>query len=83
MSKKSLRSVLAVAFSAGLVSVALGALSPEVAGVDGTVAVQSQARPPADLAWDAAPAKVAGASTAVERGPDLGWDFAPTEKDRA
>ncbi|MEV4875490.1 hypothetical protein [Streptomyces cyaneofuscatus] len=62
---------------------AIGALSPEVAGVDGTVAVQSQARPPADLAWDSAPAKVAGASTAVGRGPDMGWDFAPTEKDRA
>lgn len=83
MSKKSLRSVLAVAFSAGLVSVALGALGTEVAGTDGTVAVQSQARPPADLAWDAAPAKLAGASTTVEQGPDMGWDFAPTAKDRA
>ncbi|OXY84182.1 hypothetical protein BEH93_25780 [Streptomyces sp. 2R] len=83
MSKKSLRSVLAVAFSAGLVSVALGALSPEGIGADSAVAVRSSALPPVDMAWDSAPAKQAGMSIEGERGPDMGWDFAPTETDRA
>ncbi|MER7882414.1 hypothetical protein ABTY35_06195 [Streptomyces fimicarius] len=82
MSKKMLRSVLAVAFSAGLVSVALGALSLEGDG-DRVIGVSSHAAPPPDLAWDTAPAKQAGAAEGVGVPPDMGWDFAPVETDRA
>jgi hypothetical protein len=51
MCKRMLRTVLAVAFSAGLV---LGAVSPQDLGWD-SVSALSVATAPMDLGWDMAP----------------------------
>lgn len=81
MSNKSLRSVLAVAFSAGLAFGMFGALdltrgdAPHRA-----VEAWSKAAPkPGDVVWDTVPARQAGVHAEAAHLVDR----APTEKDRA
>ncbi|GFN05074.1 hypothetical protein GCM10010298_12280 [Streptomyces microflavus] len=84
MSNKTLRSVLAVAFSAGL---ALGvfAASDLTRGDAPHRAVEawSQAPKPGDVVWDTAPAGQAAVRAEVTHLADGVRDFAPTETDRA
>ncbi|MFI1526016.1 hypothetical protein [Streptomyces griseus] len=74
MSNKTLRSVLAVAFSVGLTTGALSVLDLVEGGVThGSAGAQVQAAPPPDLAWDSVPARATGADAAPvslsENGP--------------
>ncbi len=84
MGKKMLRSVLAVAFSAGLAFGAFGA-SEQIRDDTPHQAAQawSKAAKPGDVVWDSAPTGQAGARQATAHPTDRAWDFAPTEKDRA
>ncbi|MDF9805336.1 hypothetical protein M2436_003883 [Streptomyces sp. HB372] len=67
MSYKTLRSVLAVAFSVGLTTGALSVLDLVEGGVThGSAGAQVQAAPPPDLAWDLMPARTTGAEAAPE-----------------
>ncbi|MFD4175657.1 MULTISPECIES: hypothetical protein [Streptomyces] len=66
MSYKTLRSVLAVAFSVGLTTGALSVLDLVEGGVThGSAGAQVQAAPPPDLAWDLMPATTTGADVPV------------------
>ncbi len=62
MSYKTLRSVLAVAFSVGVTTGALSVLDLVEGGVThGSAGAQVQAAPPPDLAWDLMPVTTTGA----------------------
>lgn len=84
MCKKTLRSALAVAFSAGLVFGALAA--PALMWEDTShraVGTWSHAGPPPDVAWDSAPAEQVAVQDVTVRPADVSWDSVPVGMDRA
>ncbi|MFD8617877.1 hypothetical protein [Streptomyces sp. NPDC059513] len=85
MSNKTLRSVLAVAFSAGLAFGVFGASDLTRGDVPHqAVAAWSKAAPkPGDVVWDTVPARQTGVNAEAAHLADRAWDFAPTEMDRA
>lgn len=84
MSNKTLRSVLAVAFSAGLAFGVFGASDLNRADVPHrAVETWSKALKQGDVVWDTVPARQAGAHVQAAHLAGTTGDFAPTAKDRA
>lgn len=72
-----LRSVLAAAFSAGLMFGAISTLgSAGDSELAGSMSAQLQAVAPPDLAWDSVPVDAAAQARSVAAS-DLAWDLAP------
>lgn len=75
-----LRSVLAAAFSAGLMFGAISTLGSAGDGEPaGSTSRQLQAAPPPDLAWDSIPADAPAGQARSMAASDLAWDLVPTK----
>lgn len=84
MSNKTLRSVLAVAFSAGLAFGVFGTSDLTRGDVPHrAVETWSKALKQGDVVWDTVPARQAGAHVEAARLAGAAWDSAPAEKGRA
>jgi len=84
MGNKMLRSVLAVAFSAGLAFGVFG--TSDLTRGDAphrAVEAWSRAPKPGDVVWDTVPAGQAAVRVEATYLADRAWYFAPTETDRA
>ncbi|WP_406095215.1 hypothetical protein [Streptomyces sp. NBC_01013] len=78
MSNKMLRSVLAAAFSAGLMFGAISTLGSAGHGeLAGPTSAQLQAVPPPDLAWDSVPVDATATQARNVVASDLAWDLVP------